>query len=168
MIDLLLVAALMLGCGGTPMETQLPVNRTRAFSQSIDTLGVGFDVPASSDRVMEILPGVLEGVGLEVNFREPGRVGACYQKVRGRLGEVMLSRFVDCGETRSLPNADRYEVALTVLVTVEPDDKWSRMHIYLLGVGLDASGSSASRIWCFSKASLEKRIAKMVETKALS
>ncbi|MGE0552071.1 MAG: hypothetical protein AB7R55_01450 [Gemmatimonadales bacterium] len=168
MLDSLLVAAVMLGCGGTPMETQLPVNRTRAFSQSIDTLGVAFDIPAGSTRVEEVLPGVLEGFGLEINFREPGRIGTCYQKVRGRLGDVMLSRFVDCGETRSLPNADRYEVALTLLVTVEPDDKWSRIHIFLLGVGLDGSGSSAGRIWCFSKASLERRIAQMVETRALS
>lgn len=75
---------------------------------------------------------------LEINFREPAerRTGACYQQVRGRLGRRLLSSLVDCGETRSLPNADSYDVALTVLTTVRAagDDR-SAIFTYVLGGG---------------------------------
>jgi len=117
--ELLLPLLLGAGCGGVPMDQQFPANRGRGYARAIDSLGIESTVPAPANQVWKMLPAVFTELGLEVNFREPAnqRLGTCFQKVRTRLGKDLLSTFVDCGETRSLPNADRYELALTVLTT---------------------------------------------------
>ena len=57
-----------------------------------------------------------------------------------------------------MPNADRYEVALTVLVTVAPiSPTTAKIYTFLIGVGLDASGAASARLWCFSRGALEER-----------
>jgi len=162
MVSSLLLATVLMGCGGTPMASQLPVNRTRAFSQAIDTLGPAFEIAADAERVMALLPEVYQELGLEVNFREPGRIGTCYQQLRRRLGKAPLSWFVDCGETRSLPNADHFDVMLTVLTSVLPAEHGSTIRVFLLAVGQDPT-TSGGRVWCFSKAELEDRIAKRLK-----
>ncbi len=164
--DLIWAVSLAMGCGGTPMDRQIPTFRNYRFSQKVDTLGVEGLVPAPAERVWEALPAVLTDLGLEVNFREPAtkRIGACYQKVRVRLGKVSLSTFIDCGDNRGLPNADRYEVGLTVLVTVMPTSATTaKIYTFLLGVGLNASGAASDRIWCFSRGALEERIRHALE-----
>ena len=157
------------GCGGTPMDQQLPVQRERGFARPIDTLGVEGIVPVSGARAWAALPAAFAELGLEINFREPEtlRVGTCYQKVRLRLGKEPLSNFVECGDSRGMPNADRYEVALTVLTKVEvTGEQAAKLYTFVLGVGLDASGAIRDRLWCYSKGVLEKRIRNLVEERA--
>ena len=168
--DLLLAVSLSMGCGGTPMDQQVPILRDRRkYSQNVDTLGLETIVPAASARVWEALPAVLADLGLEINFREPDtrRIGACNQKARARLGKEPLSTYVDCGDNRGMPNADRYEVGLTVLVTVAPTTATTTMvYVFVLGVGLDGSGTASSRIWCFSRGALEERIRSALEQRS--
>jgi hypothetical protein len=162
----LLGAAVIFGCGGTPMNQQVPVSRSRSYQVPVDTLGVEGIVAAPADRVWQALGGVYADLGLEVNFREPAarRVGTCYQKLRTRLGGEMLSTFVECGESRGAPNADRYEIALTVLTTVESTGPGSaKVYTFVLGVGLDATGTASNRLWCYTKGVLEERIRQAVE-----
>lgn len=157
----------LFGCGGTPMDQQIPINRSRAYARALDTLGVESVVPIPPAKIWEILAAVYTDLGLEINFREPEslRIGACYQKFRTRLGKEMLSTYVDCGETRGVPNADRYEVALTVLTTVVPNSSGtSSLFTFVLGVGLDSS-SSTNRRWCYSSGALEERIRARAEVK---
>ena len=164
---LALTAGLVMGCGGTSMSQQIPDQRGRRYALEIDTLGVEAKVPASADRVWAVLPAVFADLGLEVNFREPAtrRAGACYQRVHGRLAGAPLSTFLDCGDSRSVPNADRFEVAMTVLVTVVPaGDQAAKVHAFVIGVGDDAA-SSNSKTWCYSTGALEARIRRLVETK---
>lgn len=164
--DLIWAVSLAMGCGGTPIDRQVPIFRNYKYSQKVDTLGVEGLVPAPAARVWDVLPAVLTDLGLEINFREPAtkRIGACYQKVRARLGKTALSTFVDCGDNRGLPNADRYEVGLTVLVTVMPTSATTaKIYTFLLGVGLNASGAASDRIWCFSRGALEERIRRALE-----
>ena len=164
--DLALALALAMGCGGTPMDQQIPTYRNHNYRQRVDTLGVEAFVPSPAGRVWEVLPAVLTDLGLEINFREPTikRIGSCYQKTRVRLGTEALSTFVDCGDSRGLPNADRYDVALTVLVTVVPTSPTTtKIFTFLLGVGLESSGTAGSRIWCFSRGVLEERIRTRLE-----
>lgn len=166
MLSEFLTAMALLGCGGAPMEGQLPIGRSRSQTIAIDTLGVAAIVRAPAARVWSALPVVLTELGLTINYREPAarRVGSCYQKVRARLGGAPLSDLVDCGETRSLPNADRYEVALTVITTVEITGPTSvKVHNYVLGIALDASGVASNRLWCLSKGVLEQRIIAAIE-----
>ncbi len=166
LVDFALMLSLAAGCGGTPMEQQVPVQRERGFARTLDTLGVEGIVLAPAAKVWEALPAVLTDLGLDLNFREPAtrRVGTCYQKLRLRLAGDLLSTFVECGDSRGVPNADRYEVALTVLTTVMPTGaNTSKVYTFVLGVGLDSSGALRDRLWCFSKGALEELIRSRVE-----
>ncbi len=161
-----LLAGVILGCGGAPMDRQIPVSRGRQVVRTIDTLGVQTFVPVGSAEAWKALPAVYGELGLEVNFQEPAgrRLGTCYQRVRLRLGGRRLSALMDCGDQRGLPNADRYDVGLTVLTTVMPStENTATLYIFVLGVGLDASGAAAERIWCFSKGVIEEQIRAGVE-----
>ena len=167
---LALTAGLVMGCGGTSMSQQIPDQRGRRYAHEIETLGVEAKVPASADRAWAVLPAVFADLGLEVNFREPAtrRAGVCYQRVHGRLAGALLSTFLDCGDSRSVPNADRFEVAMTVLATVVPaGDQAAKLHAFVIGVGDDAA-SSNSKTWCYSTGALEARIRRLVETKLAS
>jgi len=165
-VDLALLMSLAAGCGGTPMEQQVPRLRERGFARTVDTLGVEAIVTAPAAKVWEALPAVLTDLGLDLNFREPAtrRVGTCYQKIRLRLAGDLLSTFLECGDSRGMPNADRFEVALTVLTTVMPTGaNTSKIYTFVLGVGTEAAGSTRDRLWCFSKGALEERIRNRVE-----
>lgn len=167
--ELVVAAGVVLGCGGTPMEQQLPPIRTsRAYSRQIDTLGVEMTVAAPAAKVWAALPEVYRELGLDINFREPGpsRTGTCYQRVRGRLGKLLLSSLLDCGENVSMPNADRFDVALTVLSTVIPiSDQVSRLVTFVLGVGIEGT-TGGNRLWCYSTGVLEDRIRQLAEERA--
>lgn len=166
--EFFLVLSLM-GCGGTPMDRQIPIARGRPFiNRQIDTLGAESIVPIPPGQVWDALGAVYEELGLKVNFREPSgpRIGVCYQEVRARLGNELMSTYVDCGDSRSMPNADRFEVALTVLSTVVPNSSGtSSIFTFVLGVGADGAGSSPGKVWCFSKGALEQRISDGVSAK---
>jgi len=168
LVEAMLGMSLLVGCGGTPMDQQVPIGRSRLNVRAIDTLGLDGVVMAPAAKVWEALPAILGDLGLEINFRDPAgrRVGTCYQTVRGRLGKEALSSYLDCGETRSVPNADEYEVAVTVLVTVEATSpNITTIHTFLIGVGSHPSVAS-NRIWCFPKGVLEERVRTAVEARA--
>lgn len=168
MLDTLLLATALMGCGGTPMETHVTTGgRSRLYTRAIDTLGIESVVDAPAARVWAVLPAVYTDLGLQINFREPAerRTGTCYQPVRSRLATELLSTFVDCGETRAVPNADRHEVALTVISTVVTNGNRTSIWTHVLGVGVDATGTSQQRMWCFSRGALEERIRAAVEAR---
>lgn len=161
-----LLAGVVLGCGGAPMEQQIPVSRGRQVVRTIDTLGMQTFVPVGPADVWKTLPAVYNELGLEVNFQESAgwRLGTCYQRLRLRLGGRSLSTLLDCGDQRGLPNADRYDVGLTVLTTLMPStENTSILYIFVLGVGLNASGAAGDRIWCYSKGVIEEQIREGVE-----
>lgn len=162
---LAVAAGLMMGCGGTPMAQQIPIQRSRRYAQNLDTLGVESSLSAPVARIWAALPAVYADLGLEVNFREPSpkRTGTCYQQVHGRLGREALSTYLDCGDSRSVPNADRFDVALTVLTTVVAvSDQTAKVYTFVLGAGNDGA-SSTGRVWCYSKGALEDLIRKRLE-----
>ncbi len=145
------------------MEQQLPPTRSRRLQRAIDTLGVASVVRRAPATVWQALPAVFAELGIEINFREPAtkRVGTCYQRIHGWLGKELVATYIDCGDTRSVPNADSYQVELTVLTTVSADSGGTTLSTFVLGVG--QSISSADRVWCRSKGNLEARIREMVE-----
>ena len=164
---LTILLAVAFGCGGSPMDRELaPILGRRWASSPIDTLGVPSIVKAGRQEAWQAVHTALGELGLEINFRDPaeGRVGTCYQLVRGRLGKVLLSSYLDCGETRSVPNADQYDVVVTVLVSVRLNpDHTTTVSTFVIGVGRDGRGSSSDRVWCRSTGQLEEEIHRRVE-----
>jgi hypothetical protein len=165
----LVLGAAILGCGGMPIDPQMPVSRSRSYARTIDTLGAAMPVPAPPDEAWRLLPGVFADLGLEVNFREPAalRTGTCHQSLRSRLGRERLSAFLDCGATQAVPSADTYDVTLTVLTTVLPRaGGGSTLHTFVMAVAVGGGGASGHRVWCQSTGRLEARIRDGVRTRA--
>ena len=79
-------------------------------------------VAAPASRVWDALPAVYQTLGLPITDRnaESHSIGTSSLKLRRRLGDVPLSRYLDCGSTQGSPSADSYEVVLTVVTRLAP------------------------------------------------
>ena len=80
------------------------------------------------------------------------------QKIRQRLGRTSLSRFIECGTTQIGPNADSYEVFLTVTTHLAAEGAGSRLSTTVEAVARPLTfNQTYSR--CSTKGVLETRIA---------
>jgi hypothetical protein len=70
----------------------------------------------SVDDAWTALPQVLDSLGVRATLIDPAQhlAGVEQIKIRVNLGKTPLSRYLDCGQTQIGPNADSYEVLLTV------------------------------------------------------
>jgi len=112
----ILVAFLSVSCPSPlPVEVSAFAG-TRRYTISVDTLGLMLPISVSADSAWKLLPGVYASLGLPLDENDPAakRLGTCWKRVRGRLAGSPLSRYLDCGELRQMPNADRNDVDILV------------------------------------------------------
>lgn len=83
----------------------------------------------SMDDAWTALPQVLDSLGVRATLIDPAQhlVGVEQMKVRVNLGKTPLSRYLDCGQTQIGPNADSYEVLLTVKSRITSDATGARL-----------------------------------------
>jgi hypothetical protein len=163
---LALALALELAACGTQLPTQLPSQtRQRRSTVAVDTLGVQSTLSGSADSVWKVLPVVYGRLALPIHERDEAtrRLGACWIRVRQRLSGAPLSRYLQCGELRAVPNADRMEIELLVLSRVSRDALGGViLSTFVLATAGESVGSS-NRIWCLSTGVLESRIRDAVQ-----
>ncbi len=77
----------------------------------------------SVDAVWRVMPSVFDSVGIPITLLDQAShsIGNQGYKLRGRLGKVTLSRLLDCGNTQIGPNADTYDVFLSVVTTIQAE-----------------------------------------------
>lgn len=75
---------------------------------------------APADIVWATLRAAFDSVGMPVGRLDAGNkiIANDGIKVRQRLGKVLLSRYIDCGQTQIGPNADSYEVYIVLAVQI--------------------------------------------------
>jgi hypothetical protein len=106
-----------------------------------------------------MLPAVYESLGIPVTDRDPAArtIGNTSYKVRRRLGDVPLSRYLDCGSTQGAPSADSYEILLSVNTRLQSATADSTT----VSITVNAMGRpvfvSAEYVRCGSVGGLEKR-----------
>jgi len=158
--------ALELVACGAQLPTRLPsLARQRSYTIAVDTLGVESALTATPDSAWKVLPAAYASLDLPVHERDEAgrRLGACWIRVRQRIWGVPLSRFINCGELRSMPNADRMDIELLILSLVKPDGRGgTTLSTFVLATAGDSAGSS-NRIWCLSTGALESRILEAVQ-----
>jgi len=79
---------------------------------------------ATVDAVWRIMPSIYDSVAVPITTLDPAShsIGNQGFKIRGRLGKSYLSKFIDCGSSTQIgPNADTYEVYLSVVSSVRPE-----------------------------------------------
>jgi hypothetical protein len=128
--SLLILAACASG-GGTPGGA--PASQTLGvFSPSgmISTTIPGSDrshtqsLPFSISQVWSVLPAVYDSLGIPVRTLDPAThtIGNDGFALRRRLKSTALSRLIDCGSTPLGPNADDYDVRLSVVTAIRAID----------------------------------------------
>jgi hypothetical protein len=127
----------------------------------LDTLWVPLD------RIWKVLPavyGVLE-IPIEHFNAEQNEIGHSALKLRRKLGEVELRKLVDCGNTQIGPNADSYDVTLTIITKLTK----TKMDTSVTAVSTIVSGRArpvqfnGADVACKSKGQLEARIAEVLK-----
>ena len=93
-------------------------------------------------------------------------IGNNAYRVRRRIGGVPTMRALDCGGDSGMPNAETYQLLLTVKSRIIPSDAGgSVVQTTLEGTGKNPTTAASSDVRCSSMGTLEKRIADLVKAK---
>ena len=119
------------------------------------------ELPYPLEQVWRLLPAALDSLGIPVGVMDPARrtAGNTGFKVRGRLKNVPLSRYIDCGNSTQIgPNADSYDVNLALIAAVRSvSPTTSSVTITFEAVGRPATFAQEYS-QCTSKGVLETRL----------
>lgn len=93
-------------------------------------------------------------------------IGNDAYKVRRRVGNLPMQQLLDCGSTQGIPNAETYDVLMSISSTIVANPKGG----VNLMTRIDASGKSPNfsrdaSVACVSTGELEKAIAESVRKK---
>lgn len=121
---------------------------------NVDTVAV------APDRLWPELPAAYDALGIPITTvnAEARLIGAVEGRVRGRIGDDPVSRFVRCGSTMTGEVADQYEVYLTSVTQVEPVSADSGSSIVSSHVKAIAQGASGNTVECATRGRLESDI----------
>lgn len=105
------------------------------------------------------LPRVYATLGIPVTDRDVSAhaLGATAVKLRRRLGDVPLSRYLECGSTQGAPSADTYEVLLTMETRLHAAGTDSTVVVTTMSAMARPVAFSSDYISCGSRGGLERR-----------
>ena len=175
----LIVMGVFCGCAGAntgaaPAPAQQTVHVSTP-SSGVGTLTITGNSPEathmvaySPEAVWRALPGVFDSIGVTVAAVDPDRrsMGNEAFKVRGRLKNTPLSRYIDCGNSTQIgPNADNYDVALTLIADVRPGDQGSAKVTTTFRAVAKPTNFSQGYAECNSKGVLEDRFLEILKSR---
>ena len=170
-----LIAATFAGLGAcsaavTPTHrtesTYIPGAGVMSVTGENGTVAVTMGAPLQA--VWRALPLAFDSTGVQLTLIDPKKHLMANEgfKVRQKLGKERLSTFFECGTTQVGPNADSYELYVTVHTYLEPlkgDSTRTRMTVAVSGAAKPLQFSQDySR--CTSKTMLERRMLDVVAT----
>ena len=121
-------------------------------------------LPFPLEDAWRFLPAAFDSLGIPTSLVDPSTHVISNQgmKIRQRLGKTPLSRYIECGTTQIGPNADSYEVYLTVSTQL---DRAGTGTIISTTVDALAKPLNFSQEYsrCSSKGVLEPRIADAIK-----
>jgi hypothetical protein len=166
----LLTAVALAACATSPgasprTETVRVIGAGGAMTAEIhpsDNL-IGGDVPVPIDRAWTAVRVVYDSLRLSVARLDPAThtIESSTLRVRRRLGDVPLSRYLHCGTAQGGQSADSYEVQLTVRTVLKPNEPATTVSTSVSAEGrpITLSGDYSP---CTSTGNLEKRIVALV------
>ncbi|MDA1082575.1 MAG: hypothetical protein O2973_13070 [Gemmatimonadetes bacterium] len=162
-----LLATAACASGGTSAGGSSPATQTFGIAGSASdrltispSTGPNINTVAfAPDMIWRILPAAFDSVSVPVTHVDPASktIGNSGFKTRLRLGKTPLSRFIECGTTQIGPNADSYDVYMTLLVQVVPDGTGSRL-VTTFEASARPISFSQSYSRCSSRGTLESRL----------
>lgn len=176
---LLIVVAVAAACGtgNNPSAGGPPQVTTVVKPNEFYTQGTRYDLTTSEEKNVIVLPilspadtvwTVLPSVFIELGV-DPGTVDQQQRYIantsfmaRRTLGNVRLSRYIDCGGTVSGKTADQATVTLSLTVQVVADSGGVAQLRTQFDGSATLDGAVANKIHCATTGALESRIARMV------
>lgn len=155
--------------GPTPQETVRVSAGVGAGTMTVDThpitASARITVSFTRDRVWKEMKGAFDSLGIAITTFDPvsHTIGNSSLRVRRRLGDVAMSKYVNCGNVQGVQSADAYEVVASVITRLEPGDTPLET---VLATAVDAQGRpmtiSSEFVRCASTGVLEKKISEIV------
>ena len=173
-IRALAMLAVLTGCASPSPST--PVSRPETVYAGTTALKINPDNGATTktldaplDRVWLRLPTAYDSVGIPLTLMDPRRhvMGNEGFKVRQTLAKRRLSGYFECGSTQVGPNADSYEVYLTILTTLEADGAQRTKMTTTVTAQAKPMQFAQDYSRCSSKSTLETRISDIVTAAVL-
>lgn len=132
---------------------------------AFDTLGGRYAVLAPPGAVYGAAVAVLERAGIPITYRDSlrGIVGSPSIENKRRIAKSPLSRFLNCGNGFSGPNADSWGVTMALLVSARAADDGTALRIGVAAGARDLSGPSKDPVTCGSTGALEELLAKEIQ-----
>lgn len=117
-------------------------------------------VSAPVDAVWRALPSVYDSLAVPVTTLDQRRrtIGNEGFKIRRRLGKTQLSQYLECGRSQMEPNADEYEISMSVVTTAHASDSTQTTvttTVQASAKGLQFAGQFSQ---CTSKGELETKL----------
>ena len=159
------------GSGGTEQSVHIAgMNNSRGLRVNTGaTEGPRIEVVTSSvDRVWAVLPAVYDSLQIPVTDRDEGehRIGNQGLRARGRLGGVPLTRYFNCGNSQGGPNAETYQLHISVLTWAKAQGPGTTAMATTLQATARPVTLSGEAVQCASSGALENRILAMVRERA--
>ena len=120
-------------------------------------------VDAPHATTWKALIAAYDSVGIPVgsSAQGDGVLGNLGFKVRRRLKDAPLSRYLNCGTTQVAPNADSYEITLSVATQLQPVAGGTRAVTTVEATGRPIA-FAGSQVSCVSTGRLEMLIAELI------
>jgi len=158
------------GSGGAEQSVHIAgMNNSRGLRVTTGTEGPRIDVvPLPIERVWGALPAVYDSLQVPVTDRDEAehRIGNRSVRARGRLGGVLLSRYFNCGSTQGGPNAETYQLQISMLTFAKEQGTGATALATTLQATARPVTLSGEAVQCSSTGALETRIRNMVLARA--
>jgi len=157
--------------GGSAVQTTILQNaagNARGMNMLSTTEVNSTLVSASPDQAFQALSAAYAQLQIPVTDLNQGArtLGNSAFRVRRRVGDVQTVRALDCGGDSGMPNAETYQLTLTIQSRVTASDAGgSVIQTTLDGTGRNPTTAASSDVRCSSRGVLEKRIADLVKAK---
>jgi len=119
---------------------------------------------APVERVWAVMPAVYDSLGIPVARVEQARHIISNEgfKLRRRLGNVPLTRYLDCGRAQGGPSAETYKVNLAVLTELLPDGEGRTTAATVVKASARPVTFAGEFSTCTSTTALEMRIGELI------
>lgn len=117
-------------------------------------------------QVWSVLPGVFQDLGIPLTVKDDTRkvIGNEGWRTRRSVGRVPMQRYLDCGRSGTIENAETYQINMTIVTTVQANPGGgSVVGTIISAVGRNPVTSSTQDVRCGSTGDLEIRIRDMVQ-----
>lgn len=125
-------------------------------------------IAAPADKLWRALPAIYDSLGIPRSVIDASSrlIGNRGLQIRRQLGNVRLSKYIDCGSPQARPSADFYDVNLSVVTQLEviaPGDTKVMTTVDAMGRPVSFTGEY---VRCATTGEIEAKISKMLDVVA--